>query len=121
MEINAINLAEKLALFTEQWKPKIVARMNDYHFKIAKVEGEFIWHAHPATDEAFIVLEGELTMHFRERTVVLKKGELLVVPAGVEHRPCAERECAIMMVEAAGTLNTGDAGGERTAANDVWI
>jgi mannose-6-phosphate isomerase-like protein (cupin superfamily) len=115
-----INLAEKLAKFSEQWSPKIVAQMNDYHFKIVKIQGEFIWHTHAETDEVFLVLDGELTIHLRDGDVTLKAGEMYVVPRGVEHKPEAARECSMMLVEPAGTPNTGDAGGERTA-EPVWI
>jgi mannose-6-phosphate isomerase-like protein (cupin superfamily) len=95
--------------------------MNDYQFKLAKVEGEFVWHSHDDTDETFIVIDGELTIEFRDRHVVLKKGEMVVVPRGVEHKPSAENECQIMLIEPKGVLNTGDSGGELTAENDVWI
>ncbi len=120
-EGSAVNLAEKFSLFSEKWSPKIVARMNNYHFKLAKIEGEFIWHSHPETDEVFLVIDGELTIHLRDRDVSLKSGDLFVVPAGVEHKPAAERECQIMLIEPAGTVNTGDAGGERTVAEEDWI
>lgn len=116
----AVNIADKLAKFSEQWSPKIVAQMNDYHFKLAKIEGEFIWHAHADTDEVFIVLDGEMVLHLRDGDVRLKTGEMYVVPRGVEHQPEATRECRIMLVEPAGTVNTGDAGGARTA-QDAWI
>lgn len=116
-----INFQEKLAKFSEQWSPRIIAQMNDYHFKIAKVQGEFVWHAHPETDEVFIVLKGRLELQFRDGSVVLNEGEMFVVPKGVEHKPVAEDECHILLVEPAGTVNTGEIVNERTAANDVWI
>ncbi len=116
-----INITAKFALFTEQWEPKIIARMNDTHFKLARVEGEFIWHRHDDTDEVFIVIEGELTIHLRDGDIRLRQGEMFVVPKGVEHKPSAKTECQIMVVEPAGVVNTGDAGGDRTAPNDVWI
>jgi mannose-6-phosphate isomerase-like protein (cupin superfamily) len=116
-----INLQEKLDKFSEHWSPKIIAQMNDYHFKIVKVQGEFIWHDHPGTDEVFMVLKGQLEIQFREGKVVLNEGEIFVVPKGIEHKPVAESECHIMLVEPAGTLNTGDVLNERTASNDVWI
>ncbi|HET9064964.1 MAG TPA: cupin domain-containing protein [Gemmatimonadales bacterium] len=116
-----INLAGKLSLITDQWSPRVVAEMNDYQFKLAKLEGEFIWHAHPETDETFIVVHGRLRIEFRDGEVTLEAGELLVVPGGVEHRPVAERECHVMLIEPRGVVNTGGAGGERTAANDVWV
>ena len=121
MNYEAINFAEKLARFSEQWSPKIVARMNDYHFKLVKIEGEFVWHSHAETDEAFVVIEGEMAIELRDGRVNLRAGEMFVVPRGVEHRPVAERECRLMLVEPAGTRNTGDAGGGRTAADDVWV
>ena len=95
--------------------------MNDYQFKLAKVEGEFVWHIHEDTDETFIILDGELTIEFRDRTLTLSKGEMIVVPKGVEHKPAAETECRIMIIEPKGITNTGDAGGSLTAENDVWI
>ncbi len=116
-----INLKEKLALFAEHWSPKIVARMNDYHFKLVKLKGEFVWHRHNETDETFVVLEGTLTIEFRDGAVALKAGEMYVVPRTVEHRPVSKDECAVLLIEPAGTVNTGDTGGEMTAPNDVWI
>jgi mannose-6-phosphate isomerase-like protein (cupin superfamily) len=121
MNFQPINLQEKLGTFSEHWSPKIIAQMNEYHFKIVKVQGEFIWHDHPETDEVFIVLNGQLEIEFREGKVGLKEGEMFVVPKGVEHKPVAESECHLMLVEPAGTLNTGNVVDERTAANDVWI
>ena len=95
--------------------------MNDYDFKLVKLEGEFVWHSHPETDEVFMVLAGELDIEFRRQTVHLKEGELFVVPKGVEHKPVAKTECHVLLVEPAGTVNTGDAGGDRTAPNDAWV
>ncbi|MCE6976497.1 cupin domain-containing protein [Pseudomonas frederiksbergensis] len=117
----AINFAEKLALFSEQWAPKVIAEMNDYQFKVVKIEGDFIWHSHADTDETFIVLEGELRIDLREGAVVVRQGEMYVVPKGVEHKPYAEREVRMLLIEPRGVLNTGDQEGERTAINDVWI
>src|SRR5690349_21404578 len=121
MEYSSINLQEKLSKFPEHWSPKIVAQLNDYHFKLAKVQGEFVWHDHPETDEVFIIIKGQLDIHFRDGIVSLKEGEMFVVPRGVEHKPVAENECHIMLVEPAGTVNTGDLQSDRTAPNDVWI
>ncbi len=121
MKYIAINLEEKLARFSEHWSPKIIAQMNDYHFKLVKLRGNFIWHRHPDTDEVFIVLDGEMRIQFRDGQVTLRAGELFVVPKGLEHKPFAEHECKIMLVDPAGTLNTGDAGGDRTAEDNVWI
>jgi mannose-6-phosphate isomerase-like protein (cupin superfamily) len=115
-----INIRKKLATFSERWAPRIIARMNDYHVKLAKVEGEFIWHAHPETDEVFLVLGGEMTIHLRDGAVTLRAGEMFVVPRGVEHKPVAERECQILLIEPAGTINTGAVVSERTARDGVW-
>lgn len=116
-----VNLREKLSKFSEHWSPKIVAQMNDYHFKVVKVQGEFVWHDHLETDEVFLVLRGRLEIHFRDGVVALNEGEMYVVPRGVEHKPVADNECHILLVEPAGTVNTGDVVGEKTAPNDVWI
>ncbi len=121
MVINVIDFQEKLGLFTDQWSPKIIAQMNDYHFKLAKIEGEFVWHSHPETDEVFIVVDGEFEMQMRDASLLLKAGEMCVIPKGVEHRPVAARECGILLVEPAGTVNTGDAGGELTQKDVKWI
>jgi mannose-6-phosphate isomerase-like protein (cupin superfamily) len=121
MRYTPINLHEKLAQFSDHWSPKIIAQMNDYHFKLVKFQGDFIWHSHSDTDEVFITLDGEMTIEFRGGKVELKTGELFVVPKKVEHRPCAEKECKIMLVEPAGTVNTGDTGGDLTAKDNVWI
>jgi len=121
MDYRAINLADKFSSFTERWQPKVVAEMNDYQFKLSKLEGEFVWHDHKETDETFLVIEGNLRIDFRDGAVHLGPGEMFVVPRGVEHRPCAESEVKLMIIEPRGVLNTGHAGGERTAQNDVWI
>jgi mannose-6-phosphate isomerase-like protein (cupin superfamily) len=116
-----INLQEKFGKFSEHWSPKIIAQMNDYHFKIAKIQGEFVWHSHPETDEVFIVIQGEMQIAFRDGVTDLKEGEMLVVPKGVEHKPIAGEECHILMVEPAGTVNTGDAGGDLTVEELEWV
>ena len=121
MEYSAINLKEKLNKFSEHWSPKIIAQMNDYHFKVVKFQGDFVWHAHADTDEVFIVLEGAMRIDFPDGKVELRTGEMFVVPRGADHKPFAERECKIMLVEPAGTINTGDAGGDLTAEDNVWI
>jgi mannose-6-phosphate isomerase-like protein (cupin superfamily) len=121
MDYEPINLKDKLAKFSEHFSPKVVARMNDYEFRLVKIEGDFVWHSHAETDEVFVVVEGEMRIDFRDGAVHLKAGEMFVVPRGVEHKPFAGRECAIMLVEPAGTVNTGEAGGELTAANGVWV
>ncbi len=117
----AINFTEKFSKFSDLWSPRIIAQMNDYHFKLAKIKGEFIWHSHPETDEVFIVIAGSLTIDLRDGAVQLNTGEMYVVPSGVEHKPVAKNECHILLIEPVGTLNTGDAGGERTLQDEVWI
>jgi mannose-6-phosphate isomerase-like protein (cupin superfamily) len=114
MPANKVNLREKFTRFTEQWSPKIVADVNDYHVKLAKVQGEFVWHRHEDTDELFLVVRGQMTIKLRDGYVTLEEGDLYVVPRGVEHKPVAEQEAHILLLEPAGTVNTGDAGGERT-------
>lgn len=121
MDYQPINLQGKFSLFSEIWSPKVVAQMNDYHFKLAKVQGEFVWHDHPETDEMFLVVKGKLEIHLRDGVVTLNEGEMYVVPKGVEHKPIAENECHILLVEPAGTVNTGDVVSEKTAPNDTWI
>lgn len=116
-----INFAGKFRRLAERWQPRVIAELNDYQFKIARIEGEFIWHDHPETDEAFIVLDGVLRIDFRDGAVRLEAGEMFVVPRGVEHKPCAETEVKLLLIEPRGIANTGHAGGERTAPNDVWI
>ncbi|MBI3164475.1 MAG: cupin domain-containing protein [Chloroflexi bacterium] len=118
----SINFQEKLSKFTEQWSPRIIAQLNDYQLKLAKARGEFVWHDHPDTDEVFIVVKGRLVILFRDGKVSLDEGEMFVVPKGVEHKPVAEQECHILLVEPAGLVNTGSATeSELTAPNDIWI
>lgn len=121
MQYDAINLAEKFALFAEPWKPRVIAEMNDYQFKLAKLKGDFVWHDHKDTDETFIVLEGTLRIDFRDGHVTIARGEMYVVPKGVEHKPYAEEEVRVLLIEPRGVRNTGDEDGELTAENDVWI
>jgi mannose-6-phosphate isomerase-like protein (cupin superfamily) len=121
MTYQAINFRDKLGLFEEQWTPKVVAEMNDYQFKLVKIQGDFVWHDHPETDETFIVIEGKLRIDFRDGAVRLGPGEMFVVPKGVEHKPYAEGEVKMMLIEPRGVVNTGDSGGDMTAENDVWI
>lgn len=116
-----INILEKLQLFTEQWQPKVIAEMNDYQLKLAKIKGEFEWHSHSETDEVFFLIEGTLIIHLRDDSIELNPMELYVVPKGVEHKPYAEEEAKIMLIEPRGTASTGDNVGERTAQEDVWI
>ncbi|AZS81338.1 cupin domain-containing protein [Achromobacter spanius] len=119
--ISAINIASKLALFSEHWRPKVIAQMNDYQFKVVKVQGDFVWHSHADTDETFIVISGRLRIDLRDGHIDLGPGEMAVIPKGVEHKPCAVEEAHLMLVEPCGVPNTGDQGGERQAPNDVWI
>lgn len=121
MDYRAINLQQKFELFAEKWQPKVIAEMNDYQFKVVRIEGDFIWHDHADTDETFIVLEGTLRLEFEDGAARLTAGEMYVVPKGVRHKPCAEGEVKLLLIEPRGVLNTGSEGGERTAANDVWI
>ncbi len=118
---SVINFQNKLGLISEQWAPKIIAQMNDYHLKLVKIQGNFVWHSHPETDEVFIVLEGSMDIDFRDGKVTLASGEMCVVPKGVEHKPYAAGECSVLLIEPAGTVNTGDTGGEKTAPADAWI
>ena len=117
----AINLAEKLASFDEQWAPRIVGSFNGHDLMVVKVQGEFVWHDHQDTDDFFMVLKGALTIEMPDGSVSLGPGEIFVVPRGVQHRPVAEEETHILLIEPAGTVNTGDAGGDKTALNEPWI
>ncbi len=117
----ALNFEEKFSRFSKLWSPRVIAEMNDYQFKLVKVQGEFVWHDHPETDEVFIVINGVLDIEFRDGKVTLESGEMFVIPKGVEHRPVAKNECKMMLVEPKGVVNTGDAGGQWTAENDVWV
>ena len=121
MASEKINLKEKLAKFSDYWSPRVIAEMNDYQFKLVKIKGDFVWHNHEDTDEFFLVIEGEMKIEFEDETVVLKEGEMFIVPKGVQHKPYAEEECKIMIVEPRGVTNTGDAESNLKAANDVWI
>ncbi len=121
MMTGPINFAQKLATFSEHWSPRVIAEMNDYQFKLVKLEGEFVWHTHDHTDEVFLVIAGEMQIGFRDRDVTLRAGEMCVVPKGVEHITRAACECSALIVEPRGVVNTGEAGGELTAQNDVWI
>jgi mannose-6-phosphate isomerase-like protein (cupin superfamily) len=121
MNYAAINFQEKLSRFSDHWAPKVIAQMNEYQFKLVKIQGEFVWHSHAETDDVFIVLEGEMRIELPDGAVDLKAGEMFVVPKGIEHKPVANGECKILLVERAGTINTGDSGGEMTAEDNVWI
>lgn len=117
----SLNLDERLNTITEHWSPKVIARMNDCLFKLVKLQGEFVWHSHKETDEVFIALHGAMRIEFRDGCVELKSGEMFVVPQGIEHRTAADRECHAMLVEPAGTVNTGEVVSELTAPVDDWI
>jgi mannose-6-phosphate isomerase-like protein (cupin superfamily) len=117
----SINLAKKFELLAEQWQPRVIAELNDYQFKVVRVEGDFIWHEHSDTDEAFFVLEGHLRIDLPDASVHLSPGELFVVPRGTKHKPYAENEVKLMLIEPRGVINTGEEGGHRTAEPDAWI
>ena len=119
--LEKINLKEKLSKFNKHWSPRVVAEMNDYQFKVAKIKGEFIWHNHKDTDETFIVIEGKMSMKLRNRTIELSEGEMFIVPKGVDHKPCANEECKILVIEPRGVINTGDAGGDLTINEELWV
>ena len=122
MQYRAVNFAAKFARIPQPWQPRVIAEMNDYQFKLARLDGEFIWHHHAETDEAFIVLAGTLRIEMRDGAVRLGPGEIYVVPRGVEHRPCTEGgEVKLLLIEPRGVRNTGETGGDRTAPNDVWV
>jgi mannose-6-phosphate isomerase-like protein (cupin superfamily) len=121
MECRAISFTEKFGLFSEHWQPKVIAELNDYQFKIVKLQGDFIWHSHAETDEAFVVIDGDLRIDFRDGAVHIGSGEMFVVPRGIEHKPYAENEVKLLLIEPRGIPNTGDAGGDRTAEQNVWI
>lgn len=122
MEYKALNFEEKFSKLKDQWSPRVVAEMNNYQFKVVKIEGDFIWHSHKDTDETFIVLDGELRIDFRDGAVNLKSGEMFIVPRSVEHKPYAGKEVKILLIEPRGVLNTGDSDPSQfTAENDIWI
>jgi mannose-6-phosphate isomerase-like protein (cupin superfamily) len=114
--IEKVNLAAKLALFSDHFSPKVVGELNDSHVKLVKVLGEFVWHRHEKEDELFLVLEGRLTICLREGNVILDPGEFVVIPKGVEHKPVAAEEAHVLLLEPKTTLNTGDVVNERTVA-----
>lgn len=116
-----VNFTDKFSKFDDLWSPKVVSELNDYQFKLVKLQGDFIWHSHADTDEAFIVIKGSMSIELRDQTVNLSEGEMFVVPMGVEHKPRAENECHVLLIEPTGVVNTGDSQSELTAENDVWI
>ena len=121
MEIRVVNLEEKASKIEELHKYKLIAELNDYQFKLIKAKREFIWHSHKETDEMFFVVEGNMQLSFRDKVYDLKKGELIVVPKGIEHKPICKTECTIMLVEPRGTLNTGDISSSLTNTELEWI
>tara|TARA_B100001013_G_scaffold274918_1_gene175436 strand:- start:1173 stop:1544 length:372 start_codon:yes stop_codon:yes gene_type:complete len=116
-----INIKEKLIKINEYWSPKVIAEMNNYQFKLAKVKGEFIWHSHDSSDEVFIIIDGKMNIELRDEIIKLSKGEMYVVPKGVEHKPYAEKECQIMLIEPKEVVNTGKIKNKYTSPNDIWI
>jgi len=122
MLYNAINFNDKFNLFNELWNPKVISEMNDYQFKLVKIQGDFQWHCHRHTDETFIVLTGKIKIRFRDGEVTLNEGEMYVVPKGKEHKPCADNLAKILIIEPRGVVNTGDSNKSNlTADNDIWI
>ena len=119
--METINFKDKLDKFSEHWSPKVIAEMNDYQFKLVKIQGEFVWHNHSDTDEVFIVIEGSMKIEFADETIQLNEGEMYVVPKGVQHKPFADEECKVLLVEPKGVVNTGESDSKLTADNDVWI
>ena len=119
--LRPLNLADKLAQFSDHWAPRVIARMNDYEFKLVKFQGEFVWHSHDDTDEVFLVLHGAMEIAFRDASVRVSQGEMFVIPRGREHITRAENECHALLIEPRGVLNTGATGGPLTARNEVWI
>ena len=116
-----INIISKFELFSEHWSPKVIAEMNDYQFKVVKIEGEFTWHEHKDTDEMFISIEGSMGIKFKDRTVELNDGEMIVIQKTEQHKTFAIEECKVLIIEPRGVVNTGSSGGDLTAENDVWI
>ncbi len=122
MKHEPINFDQKFNAFSEQWEPKVIAEMNDYQFKVVKLKGDFIWHEHADTDETFIVIDGSLRIDFADGDVTVGKGEMFVVPKGTQHKPYAEKEVKVLLIEPRGVLNTGDGNtSDITAENDQWI
>ena len=121
MDIPVINFEEKFTKIKELHSYKLVAQMNDYHFKLVKMKREFIWHSHPETDEVFIIIDGNMQIDLRDERLYLTKGEMVVIPKGIEHKPSSGEECKILLIEPAGTLNTGNAGGDMTDTEIEWI
>ena len=121
MDIEIVNFSEKFSKIHELHSYKIIAQMNDYHFKLVKMKREFIWHKHPDTDEVFMIIEGSLKIELKDKTLILNKGEMVVIPKGIDHKPSSKEECKILLIEPASTINTGDAGGDLTDTELEWI
>ena len=116
-----INLKSKFQKFTDQWSPKVIEEMNDYQFKLVKIENDFTWHKHDDTDETFLVIEGKMGIEFEDQTVELSEGEMIVIPKGKKHKPYADKQAKIMIIEPKGITNTGDVTNDFTAENDQWV
>ena len=121
MEIDVVDFADKFEKIQKLHSYKVVAQMNEYYFKLVRVKREFIWHRHPETDEAFLVFDGTLSIALRDKTLTLKKGEMVVIPKGVEHKPFCAEECKVLLIEPAETVNTGDARGKLADKELEWI
>lgn len=122
VKIKKINITQKLKKISEFWSPKVIAEMNDYQFKLAKVKNEFVWHKHEDTDETFFIVNGQLTIELKKmEKIILNKGDMVVIPKGIEHKPIADEECEIMLIEPKKTINTGNVKNEMTTKNDQWI
>ena len=121
MDISVVNFEEKFGKINDLHAYKIIAQMNDYHFKLVRAKREFIWHKHPETDEVFVVIDGNLQIDLKDKTLHLRKGEMVVIPKNVEHKPSCHEECKILLIEPIGTFNTGDAGGKLTETDVEWI
>ena len=121
MKNKKISIINKFKKFNDHWNPRVIAEMNDYQFKLVKIKNDFVWHKHDDTDEVFIVIEGIINIEFENETIELEEGEMIVVPKGTKHKPYANEEAKIMLVEPSGVINTGDNEGDLTAPNDEWI
>jgi len=121
MKVDKINFNKKYSKFFKHWSPRVIAEMNDYQFKLAKIKGEFIWHNHKDTDEVFIVIDGTMNIELKNQTISLNSGEMFVVKKGDYHKPYSKNECKVLIIEPRGIINTGNEGGSLTAENDNWI
>ena len=121
MKIEVINFHDKFRRITEFHKYKVVAQMNNYYFKLVKAQREFIWHQHPETDETFVLIDGSMHIELRDQTLQLHKGEMVVIPKGVEHRPICREVCHLLLIEPTDTVNTGDTGGKLTDTTIEWV